>query len=175
MELRLFRCQICGDPYLGSEPPSFCPFCGAPQRYMAPAEEYVDRNTVANLSSRSRQNLEKALDLEVRNAAFYLCACHCAPDLLSQAMFKALARTESEHASIICKVLKVPKPEIKPDAKACLKNPRANFAAAHGREERVVAFYGQAAAEAVEDRVKEIFAALTEVETYHIAISAARK
>ena len=49
MELNLFRCRICGDPYLGSEPPSFFPFCGAPQKYMAPAEEYVDSNDVPNL------------------------------------------------------------------------------------------------------------------------------
>lgn len=175
MELKLFRCRICGDPYLGSEAPSFCPFCGAPQRYMAPAEEYVDRNDVPNLSARSRANLEKALDLEVRNAAFYMCASNCAPAPLDKAMFKALWRTESEHASVICKLLKVPKPEIKPDEQACLKDPRANFAAAHGREERAVAFYGQSAAEAVEDRVKEVFAALTEVEGYHIALSEANK
>ncbi len=175
MELKLFRCRICGDPYLGSEAPSFCPFCGAPQRYMAPAAEYVDRNDVPNLSARSRANLEKALDLEVRNAAFYMCASNCAPAPLDKAMFKALWRTESEHASVICKLLKVPKPEIKPDEQACLKDPRANFAAAHGREERAVAFYGQSAAEAVEDRVKEVFAALTEVEGYHIALSEANK
>ncbi len=112
MEFKLFRCRICGDPYLGSEAPSFCPFCGAPQNYMVPADEYVDRNTVLNMSERSRANLEKALNLEVRNAAFYMCASACAPDLYSQAMFKALWKTESEHASVICKLLKVPKPEI---------------------------------------------------------------
>ena len=173
--MKLFRCRICGDPYLGSAPPSFCPFCGAPERYMVPAEAYVDRNNVPNLSSRSRENLEKALDLEVRNAAFYYCAANCAPDPLSQAMFKALARTEAEHASLICKLLKVPKPEIKPDEKACLKDPKANFGAAHGREERAVAFYRQSASEATEDRVKEVFTALTEVETYHIALSETRR
>lgn len=173
--MKLFRCRICGDPYLGSEPPSFCPFCGASQKYMVPAEDYVDRNRVPNLSPRSRENLEKALDLEVRNAGFYFCASNCAPDPLSQAMFKALARTEAEHASLICKILQVPKPEIKPDDQACLKDPKANFGAAHGREQRAVAFYSQAAAEAVEDRVKEVFSALTEVETYHIGLSEARK
>ncbi len=173
--MKLFRCRICGDPYLGSAPPSFCPFCGAPERYMVPAEEYVDRNDVPNLTPRSRENLEKALNLEVRNAAFYFCACNCAPDLLSQAMFKALARTEAEHASLLCKLLKVPKPDIKPDEKACLKDPKANFGAAHEREKSAVAFYSQAAADAVEDRVKEVFTALTEVETYHIALSETRK
>jgi rubrerythrin len=175
MELKLFRCRICGDPYLGSEPPSYCPFWGAPQKYMQPPEEYVDRNEVPNLSDRSRANLEKALDLEVRNAAFYRCATDCAPDPWSKAMFKALWRTEAEHASLICKILKVPKPEIKLDDKACLKDPKANFTAAHEREERVVAFYAQSAQEANEDRVKEVFTALTEVETYHIALSEAHK
>jgi rubrerythrin len=140
---------------------------------MVPAENYMDRNTVPNLSAKSRENLEKALDLEVKNAAFYFCASNCAPDPLSQAMFKALARTEAEHASLICKILKVPKPEIKPDEKACLKDPKANFAKAHEKEQKAVIFYGQAAKEATEDRVKEVFGALTEVETYHIALSQA--
>lgn len=175
MGLKLFRCRICGDPYLGSAPPSFCPFCGAPEKYLVPAEEYVDRNTVPNLSAKSRGNLEKALDLEVRNAAFYMCASDCAPDAFSKAMFKALWRTEAEHASLICKILKVPKPEIKPDTKACLKDPKANFAAAHEKEKSAVVFYSQSAQEATEDRVKEVFAALTEVETYHIALSEANK
>jgi rubrerythrin len=142
---------------------------------MQPAEEYVDRNDIPNLSARSRANLEKALDLEVRNAAFYMCAADCAPDPLSKAMFKALWRTEAEHASLICKILKMPKPEIKPDDKACLKDPKANFAAAHQREQRAVAFYGQSAQEASEERVQEVFIALTEVETYHIVLSEANK
>ena len=142
---------------------------------MVPAADYVDRNDVPNLSALSRANLEKALDLEVRNAAFYMCASNCAPAPLDKAMFKALWRTEAEHASLICKLLKVAKPEIKPDEKACLKDPKANFGAAHGQEQRAVAFYAQAAQEAAEDRVKEVFAALTEVETYHIALSAANQ
>jgi len=173
--MRLFRCQICGDPYLGSEAPSFCPFCGAPQKYMVPAEAYEDRNLVPNLSPVSKENLETALALEVANAAFYFCASNCAPDALSQAMFKALAKAESEHASVISKILRVPKPEIAPDAKACKKDPRANFREAHGREERAVAFYRQAADAASEARVKEVFTALSEIESYHLALSEARK
>jgi rubrerythrin len=173
--MKLFRCQICGDPYLGSEPPSFCPFCGAPQKYMVPAEQYQDRNDIPDLSSQSRQNLETALDLEVKNAAFYLCASQCAPDPVSQAMFKALSKAESEHASLMCKLLKVPKPAITPDDKACQKVPRANFAAAHQRETHAVEFYRQAANQAVETRVKEVFAALSEIESFHIALAEARK
>jgi hypothetical protein len=90
-------------------------------------------------------------------------------------MFKALRRMEAKHASLICKILKVPKPEIKPDDKACLNDPKANFAVANERGEQAVAFYSQSAKEAIEERVKEVFTALTEVETYHIALSEARK
>ncbi len=173
--MKLFRCRICGDPYLGAAPPSFCPFCGAPERYMVPAEEYQDRNYIPDLSDRSRANLEKALELEVANASFYLCASACSPEPVSQAMFKALAKAESEHASVISKLLHTKKPEIRPDDKACRKEPQANFAESHEREKRAVAFYRQAAAEAVEERVKEVFSALVEIESYHIGLSEARK
>jgi rubrerythrin len=173
--MKLFRCRICGDPYLGAAPPSFCPFCGAPERYMVPAEDYVDKNDVPNLSARSRANLEKALELEVGNASFYLCASACSPEPVSQAMFKALSKAESEHAGVISKLLKVKKPEIKPDQNACQKDPKANFASSHERENRAVAFYSQAAAEAVEERVKEVFDALVEIESFHIALSETRK
>ena len=92
--MKLYRCQICGDPYLGSAPPSNCPFCGAPQKYIVLAEDYVDQNDIPDLTPRSRENLEKALDLEVRNSAFYLCAAACSPDAVAQAMFKAREATE---------------------------------------------------------------------------------
>jgi rubrerythrin len=100
---------------------------------MVLAEDYQDRNDVPNLTGRSRENLEKALQLEIANAAFYFCAANCSPEPVAQAMFKALAKAESEHASLICKLLKVAKPEIKPDEKACRKDPKANFAESHGR------------------------------------------
>ena len=173
--MKLFRCQICGDPYLGSAPPSFCPFCGAPEKYMVPAEQYQDRNKVPDLSARSKDNLEKALALEVANAGFYLCAMACSPSPVYQAMFKALAKAEAEHASLICKILQIPKPEIKPDKQACQGDPKANFASSHDRETRAVAFYSQAAQEAVEPRVKEVFTALSEIEAYHIALADANR
>lgn len=173
--MTLYRCKICGDPYLGSAPPTFCPFCGAPEKYLVLAEDYQDRNYVPDLSAISRKNLEKALDLEVNNAAFYFCASNCAPGPVDQALFKALAKIEAEHATLVAKILRVPKPEIQPDEKACQKDPKANFAASHEREVRAVAFYQQSAAEATEDRVKEVFTALSEIETYHIALAEARK
>ena len=38
--IRVFRCRICGDPYIGSEAPKQCPFCGAEQRYFVEAQDW---------------------------------------------------------------------------------------------------------------------------------------
>ena len=46
---------------------------------------------------------------------------------------------------------------------------------ARQREKSAVVLYGRSANEATEDRVKEVFTALSAVETYHIALSEARK
>jgi len=27
--MKMYRCRICGETYLGAEAPSHCPFCGA--------------------------------------------------------------------------------------------------------------------------------------------------
>src|SRR3974377_1633580 len=94
---------------------------------------------------------------------------------VAKAMFKALWRTEAEHASLLFQILKVPKAERKPDDKACLKDPKANFATAHQREKSAVVFYGRSANEATEDRVKEVFTALLAVGDYHTPLSGTRK
>ncbi len=57
----------------------------------------------------------------------------------------------------------------------CKSDDQDNAGAAPEREERAVAFYSQSAKEATEDRGKEVFTALTEVEEYCIALSEARK
>lgn len=37
--VKLWQCEICGDPYLGESPPKNCPFCGAHRRYIKDARE----------------------------------------------------------------------------------------------------------------------------------------
>ena len=32
--VELWRCEICGDPYVGEAPPQNCPFCGAHQNFI---------------------------------------------------------------------------------------------------------------------------------------------
>ena len=70
MEFR--RCLICEELYLGTERPSRCPHCGSAAEYLVPAAAWVDENlALGELSPVSRRNLERALQLEVDNDAFY--------------------------------------------------------------------------------------------------------
>ena len=104
MTLKLFRCRICGDPYLGSEAPSFCPFCGRAAKIPG-ARRGLRGPQRCPQSQRPSPGptWKRPWTWRCDNAAFYMCASNCAPDPLAKAMFKALWRTEAEHASLICK------------------------------------------------------------------------
>ena len=36
---KLWRCEICGDPYVGDSAPDNCPFCGAKRKYIKEARQ----------------------------------------------------------------------------------------------------------------------------------------
>jgi rubrerythrin len=95
-----------------------------------------------------------------------------ADDPLARAMFKALSKIEAEHASTACKLLKRPKPIIDDNPDACsASTSEERLQEALNREERAVKFYKSAAESAEEERVKEFFTALVEIEADHISLS----
>ena len=86
--------------------------------------------------------------------------------------FQALSKIEAEHASTVCKLLNRPKPVIDDNPDACSATTHEErLREALNREERAVKFYKSAAESAEEERVKEFFSALTEVEADHISLS----
>ena len=108
--VRVYRCRICGDPYIGTEAPSRCPFCGALSEYFVEAEDWNSDEFTVDLTNVEKKNLEAALQLELDNAAFYDCAkAHAekSKDVYYLAKFKALMKVEREHASAISKFLKI--------------------------------------------------------------------
>ena len=114
-KVKIFRCRICGDPYIGVEAPTRCPFCGAKQKFFVEAEEWNPDEFNVELSNISQKNLGTALKLELDNAAFYDCAKNAADkaaDQYSLAKFKALMKVEREHASAISKFLKISLPDL---------------------------------------------------------------
>jgi rubrerythrin len=163
----LFRCIICGDPYIGFEKPTNCPFCGAHEKYIVPAGDWRDTNRV-ELTEESRKNLETSLQLEISNTEFYLCVSKRSRNEDIRAMFRALSKIESEHASTVCKILRVEKPGIEFKKGLCSSDDSAALEEADSRENRAVNLYTEFLKQATEPRVKQIFSALIEIESDHI-------
>jgi len=172
-KVKVFRCRICGDPYIGSEAPMQCPFCGAAQRFFVEAKDWNPKEFNVDLSDISKKNLEAALQLELDNASFYDCAKNKADeanDHYSLAKFKALMKVEREHASAISKFLKISGPGLK--KKTCNTDSKANSREGWERENRAIKSYTKFRDDAIEPRLKEFFGALVEIETDHLDLHA---
>ena len=169
--VKLWRCEICGDPYIGNNPPDNCPFCGAHKNYIKVVKKAnVDFNVTLN--KKDKANAEHALQVEISNAAFYFCAADKTDDGEGKLLFKALGKVETEHAAIWKKILKLS--SIPQGNETCHRRNRENLEESHARETRAIGFYKQAASESENTRVKEIFNALVEVETDHLKLSEER-
>ncbi|MBW2999279.1 ferritin [Candidatus Woesearchaeota archaeon] len=169
--VKLWRCEICGDPYIGETAPDDCPFCGANKKHIKEAKE-ADVNFDVELNEKDKANAERALEVEVSNAAFYFCAAKKTDDEEGKLLFKALGKVEAEHASIWRKILKL---DTTPTGEEpCHTENKENLQESHDRETRAIDFYKKAAEESENERVKQIFEALVEVETDHLELSEER-
>jgi len=173
VNVKVFRCRICGDPYIGTEAPAQCPFCGAERQYFVEAKDWNPNEFNVELTAVEKDDLEAALKLELDNAAFYDCAKNAAQkadDEYGIAKFKALMKVEREHASAISKFLKISRPEL--EKQACNANAKANTKEGFEREDRAIKAYAKFRDEATEPRLKEFFDALVEIETDHLDLHA---
>jgi rubrerythrin len=173
LKMQVFRCKLCGDPYLGEEKPTNCPFCGAPREYMIFAEAWRDP-IINKLSSVSKANLETSLQLEIDNTKFYMCASEMTTNVEGKQLFRALAKIESEHASVISKILDVKKPTVTLDKLACYPSYKDNLKDAHDREQRAIKEYSKFFKEATEERIIEVFKVLVLIEKDHLKLATER-
>lgn len=171
--MKVYRCRICGEVYIGEEKPRSCPFCGAHNNYFVLAKEWKLIQS-ESLSDISKDNLRKALELEIDNTNFYKAVSERSKDVYVSSMFKGLSKVEREHASTICKHLKIEKPDLKVGLDKAVDSDRANIEEANRREKRAVKFYTEARNQAPEEEIKEFFKALMEVESDHIILTGKR-
>ncbi len=169
--VNLFRCEICGDPYIGDEAPENCPFCGAKKEFIKVTKE-ADVNFDVELGEKDLENVKRALDVEVSNASFYLCAAKKTDDEEGKLLFKALGKVEAEHASVWRKILKLD--TVPEKSEECFSGNADNLNESHKREDRAIEFYKKAAEESENERVKQIFKAFIDVETDHLKLSEER-
>ncbi|MEE9525961.1 MAG: ferritin family protein [Candidatus Woesearchaeota archaeon] len=169
--VKLFRCEICGDPYIGDKVPANCPFCGAKQEHIKKFDD-AEVDFDVELNETDKANVEHALEVEVSNAAFYFCAAEKVHEEEGKKLFKALGKVEAEHADIWKKILKLDK--IPKGDDPCSVDYQDDLKEAHTRETKAIEFYKKAAAESTSERIKEIFKALVEVEIDHLQLSEER-
>lgn len=167
--MNVYRCRICGEPCLDEDRPGRCPFCGAHPRHIVPAAEY-EPPVVGELAKKCRENLEKILGLEVSSSAFYRGASKVADSEEGKALFAALARVEAKHASVVCGILGVAKPDELYETGDCSPSHKENLAESRKRETRAVHLYRQFLEEAEEERVREVLEALIAIESDHLGL-----
>lgn len=169
--VRLWRCEICGDAYIGDDAPSNCPFCGVKKEHIKEFRDAVVSHDLT-LSEKDRDYAKKALTLEESNASFYFCAAEKVDNAEGKKLFKRLAKVEAEHASVWKKVLKTREASQAEDQ--CSADYVQDLKDSHQREERAIGFYRKAAEEADDEKMREIFSAFVEVEEDHLALSEER-
>ena len=168
-DYKLYKCQICGDPYLGDYAPINCPYCGAKQHHFVDAHEYVNKfEQENNFSNDEMDNFKAALEIEIANASFYKAASENSKEDFHKWLFKALMKVESEHASIFAKHLKITKPALF-DVDASTDG-ETNLQESHRREQIAIESYKKFADSATTPRAKEVFASLVEIEADHLGI-----
>lgn len=173
--MRMYRCRICGETYLGSAPPAMCPFCGAHTEFMIdPADYPADINDV-QLTEVERADLETAIDLELSNTRFYLAMSRREDNPALANAYKRLAAVESEHCSLFCKIARVPKPADLREPGDELGSWDADIDESARRERRASALYDEFAGRATSERLLEVWLTVSAVESDHIELDALAK
>lgn len=168
--MKMHRCRICGETFLGTEAPSHCPFCGAHREYFVDTSEYPEDINDIQLTEVERADIEQAIELERGNARFYMAMAAHRDNMKLSSAYKRLAKIEAEHASVFCKLGKVAKPSDLLEPSEASDDWCANIEDSIAREQRASRFYAEFAGRATSERLKEVFAAISEIEDDHIEL-----
>ncbi|MFW6305887.1 MAG: ferritin family protein [Bacillota bacterium] len=166
--MKPWRCQICGETYLGSDAPDRCPYCGALGKNLVSSAEYIDYGVV-EMSEQSEEDIKYALQLEMNNAAFYKKCADNAENQISKSIFKRLGKHESEHAELLADMLGIDEGDL-PEVDIP-ESDTERFEEAHDHEQDAINFYLKVSKNAPEPRVREVFAALADIELEHLNMS----
>ncbi len=168
--MKMYRCRICGETYLGHERPSDCPFCGAHGDLLVPTEQYPEDINHVTLTEVERADLETAIELETANTRFYLAMAGRKDNPALASAYKRLAKVEAEHCSLFSKLAGSPKPADLLEPGTELGSWGADIDESVVRETRASALYVEFAARATSPRLLEVWPAVSAVEADHIAL-----
>jgi rubrerythrin len=168
--MEFYRCRICGETYLGAEPPSRCPFCGVTADLFVLTQEFDEDSNQVHVTELERADLETAIGLERDNARFYRALSLQRENLKLASAYKRLANVEAEHCSLFCKLAGISKPADLLEPSEAPEDWCANIAESLAREQKASAFYAEAAARATSERIAEVLTAISAVERDHIQL-----
>ena len=171
--MKLYRCRICGDTYLGSEAPSHCPFCGAHRELIVESRDFPPGINDVDLTETERADLEASVELETSNTRFYLAAAQRPGNDALRSYFKRLSKVEAEHCGVFCKLLRTDKPSDLMTPSESTGSWASDIEDSLARESRATGLYQTFAERATNERTREVFAAVGDVETDHIALDKA--
>jgi len=166
--MKPWKCQICGETYLGSTAVDRCPYCGADGENLKSAAQYLDYGEI-EMSEESRKNCEHALELEKTNTAFYRKAAANAENQINNSIFKRLGKHESEHAELLADMMGIGEGDL-PDVDIPETDTEC-FEKANDHEQKAINFYLKVARNAPEARIKKVFRALSDIEMEHLNLS----
>jgi rubrerythrin len=166
----MYRCRICGETYLGSEVPSHCPFCGAHRDLIVDTMDYPEDINNVNLTEVERNDLLQAVELERSNTQFYLAMGAHKDNLKLSSTYKRLAKIEAEHCEVFSKLLGQDKPADLMTPGDASDDWCANIDDSLAREKHASEFYAEVVGRATNERVREVFAAVSEIEQDHIVL-----
>jgi rubrerythrin len=173
--MKMYRCRICGETYLGFEPPSNCPFCGAHRELLVDTADYPEDINVVALTEIERSDLETAIEIELSNTRFYLAMARRDDNRKLANAYKRLAAVESEHCSLFCKISGQPKPADLREPGDELGSWETDIDESARRERRATALYAEFAARATSPRLLEVWNAVSAIEADHIELDALAK
>ena len=171
----MYRCRICGETYLGSEPPSNCPFCGAHGELIVDTADYPDDINAVRLTEVEHADLETAIELERSNTRLYLAMAQRGDNRKLANAYKRLAAVEAEHCLLFCKLAGQPKPADLREPGDELGSWEADIDESARRERRASDLYAEFAGRATSPRLTEVWAAVSAVEADHIELDALAK
>jgi rubrerythrin/rubredoxin len=166
--MKMYRCRICGETYLGYEAPSQCPFCGAHREFMIAPEDYPAGINDVRPTEIERADLEAAIDVERSNTHFYLGMAERHDNDTLRSTYKRLANVEAEHCSLFCKLAGMAKPGDLLSPGDTTGSWESDIAESLTREKRASALYAEFMTRATSERVREVFEAVAAVERDHI-------
>jgi rubrerythrin len=130
--------------------------------------DYPEDINSVDLTEVERADVEDAIELERGNSRFYMAMAQHRDNKKLASAYKRLAKIEAEHASLFSKLLGVAKPEDLLDPAEASGDWCANIDDSIAREQRASRFYAEVVKRATNDRVKEVFSAVSVVEADHI-------